>query len=472
MVFSSILFLIFFLPALLLIYFCVPGRFRAVRNTVLLAFSLVFYACGGIYFLPVLLASVLVNYLGGLLAAPEHSQPVRRTGVWLAVLFGLGMLAWFKYAGFFVQNLNALGAGLPVPQVVLPIGISFFTFQGLSYVIDVYRGNAECQRNPLYVALYVALFPQLVAGPIVRYSAIEAEITRRTETVSEFSQGCVRFLFGLAKKMLLANAMGEIADAVFELPAASMAASLAWLGGIAYTFQIYFDFSAYSDMAIGLGRMFGFHFEENFNYPYISRSVGEFWRRWHISLSTWFRDYVYIPLGGSRCSRGRNIFNLAAVWLLTGLWHGADWTYVLWGGWFLLLLLGEKFLWGGGLERLPSPVRHIYTMAAVVISWVLFRADSPTHALGYFAVMFGFGNGAADGQTVYLILEYWPEWIACIIAALPVKIWLQKRMEAYKALPAVFVLEWCPKLLALAMLVLSYMKLATGSFNPFIYFQF
>ena len=472
MVFSSILFLLFFLPALFLCYFCVPRRFRAARNLVLLAFSLLFDACGGLKYLPILLSSILVNYLCGLLAAPGRSPALRKTGLWGACAFGLGMLAWFKYAGFFAVNLNALGAGLPVPQIVLPIGISFFTFQGLSYVVDVYRGNAACQRNPLYVALYVALFPQLVAGPIVRYSTVENEITARNESLSEFSQGTVRFLFGLGKKMLLANAMAEIADTVFARSPASMAASLAWVGAVAYTFQIYFDFSAYSDMAIGLGRMFGFHFEENFNYPYISRSVNEFWRRWHISLSTWFRDYVYIPLGGSRCSKGRNIFNLAVVWLLTGLWHGANWTFVLWGGWFLLLLLGEKFLWGGALERLPVPVRHVYTMVAVVLSWVLFRSANFAHARGYLAAMFGFGGGGADGQSVFLLLEYWPEWLACVLAALPIKSWLQNKLAAREALPAVLAREWAPKLAALALLGLSYMKLATGSFNPFIYFQF
>jgi len=472
MVFSSILFLFFFLPALFLVYFCVPKRFRAARNLVLLAFSLLFYACGGTDYLPVLLASIAANYLCGLLAAPGRPRAVRKTGLWGAVAFGVGMLGWFKYAGVFATSLNALGAGLPVPQVVLPIGVSFFTFQGLSYVVDVYRGDAACQRNPLYVALYVALFPQLVAGPIVRYSTVEGKIARREETLPEFSQGAVRFLFGLGKKMLLANAMAEVADNVFALPTGTMAASLAWVGAVAYTFQIYFDFSAYSDMAIGLGRIFGFHFEENFNYPYISQSVTEFWRRWHISLSTWFRDYVYIPLGGSRRSRGRTVFNLTAVWLLTGLWHGADWTFVLWGGWFLLLLLGEKFLWGGALRRLPSPVRHIYAMMAVVISWVLFRAEDLPYAGGYLAAMFGFGGGAADGQTVYLLLEYWPEWAACILAALPVRDWLRERLDGRGTAPAALVREWSPKLAALALLGLSYMKLATGSFNPFIYFQF
>lgn len=472
MVFSSILFLFFFLPALFVLYFCVPKRFRAVRNMVLLAFSLLFYACSGTDYLPILLASIAVNYLCGLLAAQGHPWAIRRVGLWGAVAFGLGLLAWFKYAGFFAANLNALGVPLAVPRIVLPIGISFFTFQGLSYVVDVYRGDAACQRNPLYVALYVALFPQLVAGPIVRYSTVENEITSRTESCAEFAQGVVRFLFGLAKKMLLANVMGEVADGVFALPAGQLAVSLAWAGAIAYTFQIYFDFSAYSDMAIGLGQMFGFHFEENFNYPYISKSVNEFWRRWHISLSTWFRDYVYIPLGGSRCSHGRNIFNLAMVWLLTGFWHGANWTFVLWGGWFLFLLLGEKFLWGRILECLPGFLRHGYTMTAVILSWVLFRAPSLTCAAGYLAAMFGFGAGVADGHTVYLLLEYWPEWIACVIAALPVKVWFQDRLEQQQTAFAAVIQQWMPKLVAMVLLGLSYMKLATSSFNPFIYFQF
>ena len=472
MVFSSILFLFFFLSALFFCYFCIPKRFRAARNIVLLAFSLLFYFCGGANYMPILLSSILVNYLCGLLAAQGRPTHIRRIGVWGAAVFGLGMLAYFKYAGFLVTNLNALGAQITVPQIVLPIGISFFTFQGLSYVIDVYRGHAACQRNPLYVALYVALFPQLVAGPIVRYSTVEEEITCRNETLSEFSQGTVRFLFGLGKKMLLANAMAEVADSVFNTQAIYLTAPQAWIGAVAYTFQIYFDFSAYSDMAIGLGQMFGFHFEENFNYPYISKSVNEFWRRWHISLSTWFRDYVYIPLGGSRCSRGRNIFNLTAVWLLTGLWHGANWTFVLWGGWFLVLLLGEKFLWGRALERLPGSVRHVYTMLAVILSWVLFRAVDLTQAMDYLGVMFGLGAQVHDKVSVYLLVEYWPEWIACILAAFPVRNWLQGRLDCRETTPAVLIREWGPKLAALALLVLSYMKLATGSFNPFIYFQF
>ena len=285
MVFSSASFLIFFLPCLLVLYFLVPRRCRYLRNLVLLAFSLAFYACGGPKFLLLMLLSIAINYAGGLLAGPAHRPRTRRLGMTLAVVLGLALLGWFKYAGFFGEMLHALLPVVPVPQVTLPIGISFFTFQGLSYVIDVYRGDAAVQRDPLKLALYIAFFPQLVAGPIVRYTTVAEEIDERHESVSEFSAGAVRFLFGLGKKMLLANAVARIADAAF---AAVMPSVLfAWLGAVAYTFQIYFDFSAYSDMAIGLGRMFGFHFLENFNYPYVARSVTEFWRRWHISCFIW-----------------------------------------------------------------------------------------------------------------------------------------------------------------------------------------
>ena len=470
MVFSSLIFLLFFLTALYVCYFIVPRRWRWLRNCVLLVFSLFFYRCGGADYLPLLLASILINYLGGLLAASERPA-LRKLGLWGAAALGLGLLGWFKYAGFAAENLAALGLPVEMPQIVLPIGISFFTFQGLSYVIDVYRGDARCQENPLYVALYVALFPQLVAGPIVRYTTVEEEIVQRNESLEEFSQGVVRFLFGLGKKMLLANAMGEIADGVFAQSPETMALSLAWVGAAAYTFQIYFDFSAYSDMAIGLGRMFGFHFLENFNYPYISKSIAEFWRRWHISLATWFRDYVYIPLGGSRCSMGRNIRNMAVVWLLTGLWHGAAWTYVTWGGMMLVLLAGEKYCWGRGLSRLPGPVQHLYTIVVVMFSMVMFRSSGIGYGLSYFQSMAGLG-GRPDGQAVYYLLEYWPEWIACVLASLPVKVWAQRSLERREGLLPALTLEWGPKLAALGLLGLSYTKLATGSFNPFIYFQF
>lgn len=472
MVFSSLEFLLGFLPCLLVIYFIIPARVRWLRNLVLLAFSLFFYQWGADQLVLLMVASILVNYLGGLMAGRRDHPVLAKFGVWFAAVLGLGLLGWFKYAGFLAQTVCDLGFAIPVPHITLPIGISFFTFQGLSYVIDVYRGDAPTQKNPLDVALYVALFPQLVAGPIVRYTTVMEDITHRRETLDEFAAGVTRFCFGLAKKMVIANAMGQIADGVFNQTAANLDPGLAWVGALAYTFQIYFDFSAYSDMAIGLGRMFGFHFLENFNYPYISKSVTEFWRRWHISLSTWFRDYVYIPLGGNRCVKWKHVRNITVVWLLTGLWHGAAWTFILWGVWFCLLLLGEKFLWGGVLNKTPALVRHGYTMLAVVISWVLFRSVDLPQAWAYLGAMFGQTTGLAqDGQAAYYLLEYWPEWLLAIVASLPVKGWLQEKLKQGGNLGQT-ILIWAPKGLALGLLGLSYLKLVTSSFNPFIYFQF
>jgi len=472
MVFSSLEFLLGFLPCLLVIYFIIPAKVRWLRNLVLLAFSLFFYQWGADQLVLLMVASILVNYLGGLMAGRRDHPVLAKFGVWFAAVLGLGLLGWFKYAGFLAQTVCDLGFAIPVPHITLPIGISFFTFQGLSYVIDVYRGDAPTQKNPLDVALYVALFPQLVAGPIVRYTTVMEDITHRRETLDEFAAGVTRFCFGLAKKMVIANAMGQIADGVFNQTAANLDPGLAWVGALAYTFQIYFDFSAYSDMAIGLGRMFGFHFLENFNYPYISKSVTEFWRRWHISLSTWFRDYVYIPLGGNRCVKWKHVRNITVVWLLTGLWHGAAWTFILWGVWFCLLLLGEKFLWGGVLNKTPALVRHGYTMLAVVISWVLFRSVDLPQAWAYLGAMFGQTTGLAqDGQAAYYLLEYWPEWLLAIVASLPVKGWLQEKLKPGGNLGQT-ILIWAPKGLALGLLGLSYLKLVTSSFNPFIYFQF
>lgn len=472
MVFSSLEFLLGFLPCLLVIYFIIPAKVRWLRNLVLLAFSLFFYQWGADQLVLLMVASILVNYLGGLMAGRRDHPVLAKFGVWFAAVLGLGLLGWFKYAGFLAQTVCDLGFAIPVPHITLPIGISFFTFQGLSYVIDVYRGDAPTQKNPLDVALYVALFPQLVAGPIVRYTTVMENITHRRETLDEFAAGVTRFCFGLAKKMAIANAMGQIADGVFNQTAANLDPGLAWVGALAYTFQIYFDFSAYSDMAIGLGRMFGFHFLENFNYPYISKSVTEFWRRWHISLSTWFRDYVYIPLGGNRCVKWKHVRNITVVWLLTGLWHGAAWTFILWGVWFCLLLLGEKFLWGGVLNKTPALVRHGYTMLAVVISWVLFRSVDLPQAWAYLGAMFGQTTGLAqDGQAAYYLLEYWPEWLLAIVASLPVKGWLQEKLKQGGNLGQT-ILIWAPKGLALGLLGLSYLKLVTSSFNPFIYFQF
>ena len=470
MVFSSISFLCFFLPLLLILYYIVPKRYLLARNLVLLVFSMVFYLWGGTRYVLLLLASIGVNYLGGLAVGCLKGEKGRKFALILAVAANLGLLGWFKYAGFVSEIINSLGISVPVLEIVLPIGISFFTFQGMSYVIDVYRRDVPVQKNPIHVAFFVAFFPQLVAGPIVRYQTIAEEIVSRQESLHEVSEGLVRFLLGLGKKMLLANTMGLIADEIFALSAHSV--GVAWIGAISYTAQIYFDFSAYSDMAIGLGRMFGFHFSENFNYPYISDSITEFWRRWHISLSTWFRDYVYIPLGGNRGSRGRVIFNTAVVWFLTGLWHGAAWTFIAWGIWYLLLLLGERYLWKGLLEKSPKPLRHLYTMVLVVLGWVMFRSPDLHYAASFVGQMFGIGAAAESGQSLYYLLEYWPELFLAIVAALPVKCWIESFLRQGESKTKMVILHYGPMVLALVMLCLAYLKLATGSFNPFIYFQF
>ena len=461
MVFNSVSFLIFFLPSVLLLYFLIPKRYRAARNGVLLLFSLAFYAFGGAKYLLLLLLSILINYLCGLYAASHRTALCRKTAVVLAVALNLGLLGWFKYSGFAASILNSVGLPVPIPQVVLPIGISFFTFQGLSYVIDVSRGDAACQKNPFYTALYIALFPQLVAGPIVRYTTIEREIISRDENLIDFSDGLCRFLFGLSKKVLLANAMGEVADPIFALAPAQLSTASAWVGAAAYTMQIYFDFSSYSDMAIGLGRMFGFHFLENFNYPYIAASVSDFWHSWHISLTTWFRDYLYSPLGGSRCAAWKHVRNIVIVWLLTGLWHGASWNFVVWGLWFCVIQLGEKFIWGKHLAKLPRWLAHTYTMLIVIISWIFFRAPSLQAAGVYLAAMFGAGAKVFSPDALYYLREYYPEFIVCLIGIFP----LRKIFRLKKA-PAASMAA------ALALLVLTYMKLLSSGFQPFIYFQF
>ena len=473
MVFSSMIFLFAFLPALLLCYFIIPRRLRGVRNAVLLAFSLGFYAWGGPKLLGLMLVSIAVNYAGGLLCRPGQRR--RKLFMILTVAVNLGLLGYFKYAGFFLENLALLGLPIQVPNIILPIGISFFTFQGMSYALDVYRGEAAAEKSPLRVALYIALFPQLVAGPIVRYTTVAAEIADRRESAAECGGGAVRFCFGLAKKMLLANALGQIADAAFGAGDV-LTTSMAWLGAIAYTGQIYFDFSGYSDMAIGLGQVFGFHFLENFNYPYVSKSITEFWRRWHISLSTWFRDYVYIPLGGNRCNVGKQVRNIAAVWLLTGMWHGAAWNFILWGGYYGALLLGEKFLWGRALEKAPGALRRFYALLLIVLGWTLFRAESLAAVGQMFAAMFGAAPaGLWSGETAYYLSEFRWELLVGVIAALPVKNRLEAalgRWEAHGSRLAAGTLAVAPRVLALGLFALSLVTLLSSSFNPFIYFRF
>ena len=461
MVFSSYTFLFYFLPPLLALYYLIPRRSLGGRNLVLLAFSLFFYFAGGPRHLPLMLLSIAINYVGGLLCGRR-----RRWALVLTMAVNLGLLGWFKYAGFVGENLQALGLPLSVPEVVLPIGISFFTFQGMSYVIDVYRGDTPPAKNPLQVALYIALFPQLVAGPIVRYTTVAEELVSRRETFDDFAAGALRFSFGLAKKMLLANNLSLMADEAFST--APIGAAAAWLGAIAYTGQIYFDFSGYSDMAIGLGRMFGFHFEENFNYPYLSKSVTEFWRRWHMSLSGWFRDYVYIPLGGSRAGTAKQVRNILLVWTLTGLWHGAAWNFLLWGLYFGVLLLGEKFWWGKALERAPSPLRHLYAMVIVVLGWVLFRCEGLSAVGSYLGAMFGL-SGAGWGQALYFLRQYGVFLAVGAVASLPVKDALRAALQRRKAERTI---QWGSALAGLALLGLSFLQLISSTANPFIYYRF
>ena len=473
MVFSTPIFLFYFLALTLLIYYLVPRR---LRNPVLLCASLLFYFWGERVYTVIMLLSTAIDYTHGMLVErckARGNDRGARMAVASSMVFNLGLLFFFKYWDFLAGSLQAVGLGfMPVLNIHLPIGISFYTFQTMSYTIDVYRDDAKVQRSLVNFGTFVTLFPQLIAGPILKYKDLGDQIDQRDCTAEKFASGVQIFMVGMGKKVLLANNVGLLWERYKALPLDQLTVAGAWLGVIAFTFQIYFDFSGYSDMATGLGRMLGFEFAPNFRYPYISRSITEFWRRWHISLSSWFREYLYIPLGGNRCSRARQIRNILTVWLLTGLWHGAAWTFILWGLWFCLLLLGEKFLWGHFLEQLPSPIRWACTMLAVILSWVLFRAADLGQAWAYLGAMFGQTTGLAqDGQAVYYLLQFWPEWILALIAFLPVKQWLQSWLEARGAAGQTLAL-WAPRVLALGLLVLSYGLLVTGSFNPFIYFQF
>ncbi|MHC4201080.1 MAG: MBOAT family O-acyltransferase, partial [Planctomycetota bacterium] len=407
MVFSSPIFLFLFLPFVLVLY--VISVRRELRNPVLLVASLFFYAWGETWFVLIMVASMAANYLFGLWVDRVRERPWAKLAVACAVVFNLGLLGAFKYANFLVDNLNALSSVVGIPpvglgKVHLPIGISFFTFQAMSYVIDVYRRDAEVQRNPVNVALYISLFPQLIAGPIVRYRDVAKQLVERVMSREDFAYGVRRFIMGLAKKVLIANVVGGAADGIFGNPHASPAVAgvplghltpaLAWLGVVCYTVQIYFDFSGYSDMAIGLGRMLGFRFLENFNYPYVSRSVREFWKRWHISLSTWFRDFLYVPLGGSRRTPARTHVNLVAVFLLCGLWHGASWTFAIWGLYHGVFLVAERTRFGRWIGSLPAPAGHLYTLLVVLAGWVIFRAETASQAAAFLAAMMGFARGA------------------------------------------------------------------------------
>ena len=473
MVFSTPVFLFYFLVLTLLVYYLVP---RKLRNVVILISSLIFYYWGEQTYVVIMFLSTAIDFTHGMLV--EHFKgkgqiTYAKMAVASSMFFNLLLLLFFKYWDFLASSLQAIGLNfMPVLGIHLPIGISFYTFQTMSYTIDVYRGDTRAQRNIINFGTFVTLFPQLIAGPIIKYKDLGDQIDQRDTSIDKFGSGVQMFMIGLGKKILIANNVGMLWDSYKAMAASDLTVAGAWLGVVAFTFQIYFDFSGYSDMAVGLGRMLGFEFLPNFDHPYISRSITEFWRRWHISLSTWFKEYLYIPLGGNRCSKLKHMRNIFVVWLLTGLWHGAAWTFVLWGLWFCLLLLGEKFLWGKYLEKLPSLIRWAYTMFAVILSWVLFRSVDLGQAWAYLGAMFGQTTGLAqDGQALYYLLQFWPEWVLALIAFLPVKQWLQSWLEARGSAGQAIAL-WAPRVLALGLLALSYLELVTGSFNPFIYFQF
>ena len=481
MVFSSTIFLFFFLPLTLLAYFVVGPR---GRNAILLAASLLFYAWGETVYLLVMLFSIAANYLFGLLI-DRARQRGRRGGLAFAcaVTTNLGLLGFFKYANFLVDNLNpvlpVLGlAPMDIGRVHLPIGISFFTFQALSYIIDLYRNETTVQRSLLNFALYKALFPQLIAGPIVRYRDVARQIEQRTVSLDDFAGGVQRFIIGLGKKVLIANVMGRAADTIFATPAETLPATLAWIGAIAFMLQIYFDFSGYSDMAIGLGRMFGFHFLENFNYPYIARSIREFWRRWHISLSTWFRDYLYIPLGGNRHGAARTGANLLLVFLLCGLWHGASWTFLIWGVYHGIFLVLERVpAVRRLLDRLPAPVQHAYVLLVVLVGWVFFRADTFAHALAYLQAMVDFSREPLFNSQLFLALnnEFSLTLAAAVIGSAPVFMLLQRWRAGRPIVPAP-AMRWLAATAQVGslgfVLVYSIAAVLGGAHNPFLYFRF
>ena len=470
MVFSSMAFIYLFLPVILFLYYIIFRWNRFLQNMILLFSSLVFYAWGEPKFVLVMIGSILVNWFFGLLVDSwKNKMFLKKIALAVDIAFNLGILFYYKYLCFTGKVLNQiLNLNLQVKDIVLPIGISFFTFQALSYVVDVYRQKAEVQENPFYVGLYISFFPQLIAGPIVRYETIAEQIENRKDSLNGIFDGFARFVVGLSKKVLLANSMAIVADQVFNANSNGQVISVAfsWLGAVAYTFQIYYDFSGYSDMAIGLGRMFGFQFLENFNYPYVSTSITDFWRRWHISLGTWFRDYVYIPLGGSRCTKARNILNLLTVWILTGLWHGANVTFIVWGLMYFVLLVIEKTT--GLHEIVPNSfftvtLRRIFTLFFVVIGWVVFRSDTLGHAFNYFCCMLGLKrNPFTDG--LFLGWGSQNALLLCVGVVLSTPA-LKPIWEARKS-------EFLRTVLLIFLFIFSIARLVSSSYNPFIYFNF
>ena len=463
MLFSGIPFLFYFLPCVLLVYFIVPQK---GRNAVLLAASLFFYGWGEPKFLLFMVFSIVQGYVFARLIGRGRRKKLFLT---LSLVLSFALLGYCKYADFFIENFNAVtGLSLPLLKIALPIGISFYTFQIASYEIDVYRGDVAAQHNFIDFAAYVAMFPQLIAGPIVRYRDIAPQLKERTHSLEAAASGASRFAVGLGKKVLVANVLAQLVSAYKA--SAEQTALYAWLYAIAFTLQIYFDFSGYSDMAIGLGRIFGFTFPENFRYPYIAKSITEFWRRWHMSLSTWFRDYLYIPLGGSRCSRIRHIFNILVVWMATGFWHGAAWNFVFWGLFYAVLLMAEKFFLLPALKK-GRALPHVYVLLAVTLGFVLFDAASLKDALHQLGTLFGAGTASGLGtEALYMLRSYGVVLALAVLGATPLPAMLWKKAQEAKSLAPV--LTVAEPLCTLALLVLCTAFLVDGSFNPFLYFRF
>ena len=464
MVFSTPLFLFYYLPLVLLIYYLTPVRFR---NFILLIASLFFYYWGEQSYTVIMLLSIGIDYIHGLLVdhcRRNDNDLGARMAVASSIIFNLAILFFFKYWDFAALSLQEAGMGfLPVLNISLPIGISFYTFQTMSYTIDVYRGDSRVQKNIIHFGTFVTLFPQLIAGPIIKYKDLDEQIDSRTHSVDRFASGVLRFVTGLAKKLLLANNLGQLWDTVKAVPADELTVAGAWLGVIAFAFQIYFDFSGYSDMAIGLGRLFGFEFMENFNYPYISRSITEFWRRWHISLSTWFREYLYIPLGGNRCSRGRWLLNLLIVWAATGIWHGASWNYLLWGLYFYVLLILEKLLLGKWLQKLPAVFQHGYLIVLVLISWAIFALEDPVQLRAFLCTMTGLGGAPLlDGRFFYHLRNYFPVLAVASFGSIPLAAGLYNRIKS----------RTIRLLILLFGLILCTAYVVASTYNPFLYFRF
>lgn len=470
MVFSSLVFLFVFLPITLLFYFIVPRKYR---NFILLIVSLIFYAWGEPVYIVLMLFSTVIDFINGLLVEKYADQPKKAKKVVIfAVIVNLSLLTFFKYSGFIVSNLNALmGTTFTVPDIALPIGISFYTFQTMSYTIDVFRKDAPAQKNIINLGAYVTMFPQLIAGPIVRYQTVAEQLNHRKETQSLFASGVERFVIGLGKKVLLANNIGLLWSQVSSMAISELTVMTSWLGVIAFGLQIYFDFSGYSDMAIGLGRMFGFELLENFNYPYISQSITEFWRRWHISLGTWFRDYVYIPLGGNRKGKWRTYLNVFIVWFLTGLWHGASWNFILWGLYFGIIITIEKVFLMKWLSYAPRLIRHLYTLVLLIIGWGLFAFENLSYLKDYFRVMFGFKEVALyDQVTLYYLMTNGVLLIILVIASTPLAKQMYQKLKQSKRGELLDVV--LSPIVCLLILILSTAYLVDSSYNPFLYFRF